>query len=291
MKSNVDIKEMEEALEYIDKGREMLGRIIDEVELAFEMKDETYNSKLDSNKTFLNYIEGESNKLARAMGLTIAEQMGELTFNPFLVYGPSGCGKTHLINAVGVLYKQLIPQKNVVYVGARQFQKQYTDSVRQNTTDQFNDFYLSADMLIVDDIQEWINAHKTLDTFWNLFNQLVRDGKQVILACDRPPVKLKGMKKDMLSRFTSGLVAEMEAPNEKLCIDILRAKRHKAGLNIQDEVIDFIAKNVKGNVCDLEGVVNSLKAYSMVNTAIDMQLAERVIKSLFNGIDKVKNDK
>lgn len=286
-----NIKAMKEALEYIDKGREMLGRIIDEVELASGMKDETYNSKLDSNKTFLNYIEGESNKLARAMGLTIAEQMGELTFNPFFVYGPSSCGKTHLINAVGVLYKQLIPQKNVVYVGARQFQKQYTDSVRQNTTDQFNDFYLSADMLIVDDIQEWINAPKTLDTFWNLFNQLVRDGNQVILACDRPPVKLKGMKKDMLSRFTSGLVAEMEAPNEKLCIDILRAKRHKAGLNIQDEVIDFIAKNVKGNVCDLEGVVNSLKAYSMVNTAIDMQLAERVIKSLFNGIDKVKNDK
>ena len=289
--NKVDIKAMETAMNYIEMARGLLNRVLDNEERTSEEKDETYNSKLDSNKSFLNYIEGESNKLARAMGLTIAEQMGELTFNPFFVYGPSGCGKTHLINAVGVLYKQLNPQKNVVYVGARQFQKQYTDSVRQNNTDQFNDFYLSADMLIVDDIQEWINAPKTLDTFWNLFNQLVRDGKQVILACDRPPVKLKGMKKDLLSRFTSGLVAEMEAPNEKLCIDILRAKRHKAGLNIQDEVIDFIAKNAKGNVCDLEGVVNSLKAYSMVNTAIDMQLAERVIKSLFNGIDKVKNDK
>ena len=102
------------------------------------------------------------------------------------------------------------------------------------------------------------------------------------MACDRPPVKLKGMRKDLLTRFASGLVAEIEAPDEKLRIDILHAKSSQSGLDIQDDVIDFIAKNLKSNVCDLEGVVNSLKAYSMVNTAIDKQLVERVIKQSIN---------
>lgn len=285
--NKVDIKAMETAMNYIEMARGMLRRVLDSVDKTLEEKGETYTPQLDNRKTFLNYIEGDSNELARTVGLSIAEQEGELSFNPFLVYGPSGCGKTHLINAVGVKYKELSPQKNVLYVGARQFQMQYTDSVRQDTIDGFRNFYLSADMLIVDDIQEWMDAPKTLDCFFYIFNQLISSGKLLIMACDRPPVKLKGMRKDMLTRFTSGLVAEIEAPDEQLRLDILRAKRHKAGLDIHDEVIDFIAKNVKGNVCDLEGVVNSLKAYSMVNIAIDKQLAERVIKRLIKG-DKDK---
>ena len=278
--NKVDIKAMETAMNYIEMARGLLNRVLDNEERTSEEKGETYNPQLDSKRTFLNYIEGDSNKLARTVGLSIAEQEGELSFNPFLVYGPSGCGKTHLINAVGVLYKQLNQQKTVLYVGARHFQMQYTYSVRQNSTNEFIDFYLSADMLVVDDIQEWMDAPKTLDAFYYIFNHLSHSGKQIIMACDRPPVKLKGMKKDLLSRFASGLVAEIEAPDEQLRIDILRAKRHKAGLDIHDEVIDFIAKNVKSNVCDLEGVVNSLKAYSMVNIAIDKQLTESIINKI-----------
>ena len=280
--NKVDIKAMETALNYIEMARGLLNRVLDNEERTSEEKGVTYNPQLDSKRTFLNYIEGDSNKLARTVGLSIAEQEGELSFNPFLVYGPSGCGKTHLINAVGVLYKQLNQQKTVLYVGALHFQMQYTDSVRQNATNDFINFYQSVDMLIVDDIQEWMNAPKTLDTFCYIFNQLVSNGKQVILASNRPPVKLKGMKKDFLTRFASGLVAEIETPDEQLRIDILRAKCQQTGLDVQDEVIKFIAKNVKGNVCNLEGVVNSLKAYSMVNIVIDKQLVERVIKQSIN---------
>lgn len=280
--NKVDIKAMETAMNYIEMAQVLLSKVLDNVKNSSDKSDDTFIPQLDSKRTFLNYIEGDSNKLARTVGLSIAEQEGELSFNPFLVYGPSGCGKTHLVNAVGVLYKQLNQQKTVLYVGARHFQMQYTDSVRQNTIDEFRNIYLSVDMLIVDDIQEWVDAPKTLDTFFFIFNQLVSSGKQVILASDRPPVKLKGMKKDLLSRFTSGLVAEIEAPNEQFRIDILHTKCHQTGLDVQNEVIKFIAKNVKGNVCNLEGVVNSLKAYSMVNTAIDKQLVERVIKQSIN---------
>jgi len=237
------------------------------------------HTQLDPKKTFNTFIEGDSNKLPRAVGLSIAEHPGKPTFNPFFLYGPSGCGKTHLINAIGIRCKELYPQKRVLYVSARLFQVQYTDSVRQNTTNDFINFYQSIDVLIVDDIQEWAGAEKTLTTFFHIFDNLFRLGKQIILSSDRPPVDLQGVKDRLLTRFSCGLVAELEKPNEQLCIDILQSKCRRDGLKIPAEVIEYIAKTANGSVRDLEGVVNSLLAYSVVyNTNVDMRLAERVIK-------------
>ena len=237
------------------------------------------NPQLDPKKTFQNYIEGDSNKLPRTVGLSIAEHPGKTTFNPFFIYGPSGCGKTHLINAIGVRCKETYHQKRVLYVSARLFQVQFTDSVRHNTTNDFINFYQSIDVLIVDDIQEWMNSPKTLDTFFHIFNHLFRCGKQIILASDRPPVDLEGMKDRLLTRFACGLIAELEKPNVQLCVDILNAKCRRDGLKIPAEVIQFIAETANGSVRDLEGVVNSLMAYSIVyNSNIDMRLAERIIK-------------
>ena len=237
------------------------------------------NPQLDPKKTFQNYIEGDSNKLPRTVGLSIAEHPGKTTFNPFFIYGPSGCGKTHLINAIGVRCKETYHQKRVLYVSARLFQVQFTDSVRHNTTNDFINFYQSIDVLIVDDIQEWMNSPKTLDTFFHIFNHLFRCGKQIILASDRPPVDLEGMKDRLLTRFACGLIAELEKPNVQLCVDILNAKCRRDGLKIPAEVSQFIAETANGSVRDLEGVVNSLMAYSIVyNSNIDMRLAERIIK-------------
>ena len=237
------------------------------------------NPQLDPKKTFQNFIEGNSNKLPRTVGLSIAEHPGKTTFNPFFIFGPSGCGKTHLINAIGVRCKETYPQKRVLYVSARLFQVQFTDSVRHNTTNDFINFYQSIDVLIVDDIQEWMNSPKTLDTFFHIFNHLFRCGKQIILASDRPPVDLQGMKDRLLTRFACGLIAELEKPNVQLCVDILNAKCRRDGLKIAADVIQYIAETANGSVRDLEGVVNSLMAYSIVyNSKIDLRLAERVIK-------------
>ena len=235
--------------------------------------------QLDPKKTFDNFIEGDSNKLPRTVGLTIAGQPGKTTFNPFFVYGPSGCGKTHLINAIGVDAKQRDAHLRVLYVSARLFQIQFTDSVRRNTTNDFINFYQSIDMLIVDDIQEWVSAPRTLDTFFHIFDHLFRLGKQIILASDRPPVDLEGVKERLLTRFACGLIAELEKPNKQLCIDILQSKCRRDGLKIPADVIEFIAKTANSSVRDLEGVLNSLMAYSIVyNSAVDLHLAERVIK-------------
>ena len=237
------------------------------------------NPQLDLHKTFQSFIEGDSNKLPRTVGLSIAEHPGKSTFNPFFVFGPSGCGKTHLINAIGIRYKEMYPHKRVLYVSARLFQVQFTDATRQNTVNDFIHFYQSIDVLIVDDIQEWATATKTLDTFFHIFNHLFRNGKQIILASDRPPVDLQGMKDRLLTRFACGLIAELEKPNVQLCIDILNAKCRRDGLKIPDDVIRFIAETANGSVRDLEGVINSLLAYSVVyNSPVDMRLAERIIK-------------
>jgi chromosomal replication initiator protein len=245
------------------------------------------NPQLDVHRTFRNFIEGDSNKLPRTVGLSIAEHPGKTTFNPFFVYGPSGCGKTHLINAIGIKCKEMYPRKRVLYVSARLFQVQFTDAVRRNVVNDFINFYQSIDVLIVDDIQEWATATKTLDTFFHIFNHLFLNGKQIILASDRPPVDLEGMKDRLLTRFSCGLIAELEKPNVQLCVDILKSKCRRDGLTIPDDVIQFIAETANGSVRDLEGVINSLLTYSIVyNCKIDMRLAERVVKRAVKIDDK-----
>lgn len=234
--------------------------------------------QLNPKQTFSTFIEGDSNKLPRSVGLSIAEHPNTTQFNPMFVFGPSGCGKTHLINAIGVRIKQLYPQKRVLYISARLFQAQFVNAQLKNVINDFIAFYQTIDVLIVDDIQEWITATKTQDTFFHIFNHLFRNGKRIILASDRPPVDLKGMNERLLTRFSCGLITELERPNEQLCIDVLHSMMQRDGLTIPEDVILFIAKTANGSVRDLQGVVNSLLAYSVVyNSKIDMKLAERVI--------------
>ena len=273
------MKNKEEVISLINNVQDILNKVLDIVDVESEGQElNVENPKLDIEKTFQSFIESESNKLALTAGLSIAEHSDKNTFNPLYVYGPSGCGKSHLINAIGVRYKEIHPQKQVLYVTARQFQMEFTDSVRQNTTKDFINCYQLIDMLIVDDIQEWMNAPKTLETFFHVFNNLLRNGKQVIFACNRPPVELQGMEERQLKRFVCGLVVELEKPDMQLCINILNAKCNQSGLKIPSEVIEFIAKTVNGSVYDLEGVLNSLKVYSTVyKSNIDMDIAKRVI--------------
>lgn len=235
--------------------------------------------QLNPHLTFDNYIKGSSNKLPRTIGQSIAENPQTMQFNPFFVFGPSGCGKTHLINAIGVEAKKLFPQKRVLYISARLFEVQYTNAVLRNTINDFINFYQTIDMLIVDDIQEWEDKKGTQNTFFHIFNHLFRNGKRIILASDRPPVQLKGMNERLITRFSCGLIAELEKPNVQLCVDILEDKIRHEGLNIPEDVVKFIASTANGSVRDLQGVVNSLMAYSVVyNCNVDMQLAERIVK-------------
>ena len=254
---------------------------------AAPQQQEDIDTQLDPKLTFNNYMEGDSNKLPRSVGLSIAEHPNTTQFNPMFIYGPSGSGKTHLVNAIGLKAKQMYPQKRVLYLSARLFQTQYTDAVLHNASNDFINFYQSIDMLIVDDIQEWAGKAKTLNTFFHIFNHLFRNGKRIILACDRPPVELKDMPDRLLTRFSCGLVCELEKPNIQLCVDILSNKIRRDGLKIPVDVISFIAQTCNGSVRDLQGAINGLLAYSIVyNSSIDIRLAERVIKRAVKVDDK-----
>ena len=236
------------------------------------------DSMLINRYTFDNFVEGVSNRLSRSVAVSVANTPGR-AFNPLFIYGPSGVGKTHLINAIGCKIKELHPELRVLYVSAHLFQVQYTDSILQKKFNDFMRFYQSIDVLIIDDIQEFAGLSKTQNTFFHIFNHLHQNGKQLILTSDRAPVMLQGMEERMLTRFKWGLIAELEKPDMELRKNILRNKIHRDGLNIPDNVINYIAENVNESVRELEGIINSLLAQSILfKREIDMSLAERIIK-------------
>ncbi len=235
--------------------------------------------RLNPNYNFENFIEGYSNKLSRTAGEAVALNPAKTTFNPLFIYGSSGVGKTHLANAIGTKIKELYPGKRVLYVSAHLFQVQYTDSVRNNTINDFINFYQTIDVLIIDDIQEFASLTKTQNTFFHIFNHLHQNGKQLIMTSDRPPIMLQGMEDRLLTRFKWGLVAELEKPNVELRKNILKNKIHRDGLKFPEEVIDYIAENVNESVRDLEGIVISIMARSTImNKEIDIELAQHIVQ-------------
>lgn len=237
------------------------------------------DSQLNSRQNFDNFIAGISNRLPREVGISIAMNPEQQTFNPLFIFGPSGVGKTHLVNAIGTKIKELHPEKRVLYVSAHLFQVQYTDSVRRNTVNDFIHFYQSIDTLIIDDIQEIAAVQKTQYTFFHIFNHLHQNGRQIILTSDRHPGALMGMEERLLTRFKWGLMAELEKPEEKLRKAILANKIHHDGLNISPDVIEYIAHNVDESVRELEGVVHSLLANSIVfnKDVVDLDFAKRIL--------------
>lgn len=245
------------------------------------------DSQLYPNYKFDNYIEGESNRLARSVGEAIAKNPAK-TFNPLFVYGPSGCGKTHLINAIGLRIKELHPHMRVLYLSAHLFTVQYTDAVRQNKVNDFIRFYQTIDTLILDDAQELSGKIQTQNTFFHIFNHLHINGKQIILSADRPPIAIQGLEDRLLTRFKWGMQAEIEKPTQHLCFNILSTKVEKEGLNIPANVLRCISENINESVRDLEGIINSLMAYSVVyNCNINMALVQKIIPRFVEKVKKI----
>lgn len=242
---------------------------------------EAWDSQLNPQYTFENFVKGEPNKLARAAAIEIAKQPGKTIFNPLFLFGGSGVGKTHLANAIGNKVCELNPQARVLYVAANTFKLQFQDAVNHNRVPDFLMFYQSVDVLIVDDIQYFAELKGTQDTFFQIFNYLQQSHKQLILTSDRPPLELHGVQERLLSRFKWGLSAEITRPDYQLRRDILLYRMHKDGIKLSDEIVDYVATNVTDNIRDLEGVLASLLAYStLMDNPIDLALAEKVVSRL-----------
>lgn len=248
-----------------------------------------FDSQLNPKYTFDNFYEDESNKLARTAGEAITKNPGKTAFNPLFVHGVSGVGKTHLCHAVGTKIKELYPEKRVLYVSAHLFKVQYADAGRNNTTNDFINFYQGIDVLIIDDIHELSGIEKTQNTLFHIFNHLHQNNKQLILTSDKAPSELKGVEERLLTRFRWGLTTKVDNPSKALRLKILQNKILNDGLSIPEEVVDYIAENVTDNARDLEGVIVSLMAHSLVyDREIDLALARRVIDQAIKKIEKKK---
>ncbi|MDR2948697.1 MAG: chromosomal replication initiator protein DnaA [Prevotella sp.] len=248
-----------------------------------------FDSQLNNKYTFDNFFEGDSNKLARTAGEAITKNPGKTAFNPLFVHGTSGVGKTHLCHAVGNRIKELFPEKRVLYVSAHLFKVQYAEAGRYNTTNDFINFYQGIDVLIIDDIHELAGIEKTQNTLFHIFNHLHQNNKQLILTCDKSPSELQGVEERLLTRFRWGLTTKVDNPDKGLRLKILQNKILHDGLSIPEDVVDYIAENVTDNARDLEGIIVSIMAHSLVyNKEIDLPLARRVIGQAIKKIEAKK---
>lgn len=234
--------------------------------------------QLHPEYTFENYCASASNRVARSIAEAVANDPNCKTFNPLFIFGSPGVGKTHLIQAVGIRMKERNPSMRVLYITSRLFESQFTQAVSRGKINDFINFYQSIDTLIIDDIQDMIGKKGTINAFFHIFNHLTLNQKQLILASDCCPSKMEGMEERMISRFSMGMTAQLDNPDYDLRRQVLVQKAEQAGLELPEEVIDYIATNVTSGIRALEGVVVSITAYAAVlNGDINLDLAKSVV--------------
>lgn len=245
---------------------------------------------LNSNYSFDNYIEGDCNRLARSAGMAVAQRPGVTSFNPLLIYGGVGLGKTHLVQAIGNHIKGHYRDKSVLYVSSEKFTNQFINAIKSNTLQDFTDFYMKVDTLILDDVQFLSGKEKTQDTFFHIFNHLHQSGRQIIMTSDRRPSELQGLQDRLLSRFKWGLTADLQQPDLETRIAIIQRKLQAEGIYIDAGVIEYVAHSVNTNVRELEGVIISLMAQaSLVRRDIDLELAKSVLKDIVTSEEREVN--
>jgi chromosomal replication initiator protein len=237
--------------------------------------------QLNPKYRFDNFIEGDCNKLGRSAGQAVSDNPGTGMFNPLFLFGPVGLGKTHLMHAIGNAVIEKFPEKNVLYVTSEQFTSQIIQAIKNNGVDDFVNFYHNIDVLIVDDIQFLASRTKTQEIFYNIFNPMLGQGKQIILSSDVAPKDMEGIQERLISRFKWGLTADLQVPDFETRMAIMQEKMEKNGMDVPKEVIEYLCFNLKTHVRELEGAVVSLMAQSSLSKRnIDMDLAKEVLKTL-----------
>jgi chromosomal replication initiator protein len=243
--------------------------------------------QLNPNYTFENFIEGDCNRLARSAGYAVGAKPGGTSFNPLLIYGGVGLGKTHLAQAIGNEVKKTMPDKLVIYVSCEKFCQQFVDSLKNNTINDFVNFYQAMDIIIMDDVHNFAGKDKTQDIFFHIFNHLHQSGKQLILTSDKPPKDLAGLEERLLSRFKWGLSADLSVPDMETRMAILKKKMYQDGIELPNDVIEYVANNIDNNVRELEGAMVSLLAQSTLNKKeIDLALAKQMLKNFIKNTTK-----
>ncbi|MBX2967575.1 MAG: chromosomal replication initiator protein DnaA [Cyclobacteriaceae bacterium] len=249
------------------------------------LNPQTINSRLNPSYSFDNFVEGDCNRLARSAGVAVAKKPGVTSFNPLMLYGGVGVGKTHLVQAIGNEIKANMPEKIVLYVDQNDFTTQFLNALQNHKLQEFQNFYLQVDLLILDDVQFLAGREKTQEMFFHIFNQLHQSGKQVIMTSDCPPRDMKGFQERLLSRFKWGLTADLQEPDFETKLAIIHRKMQADGIAIPTEVAEYLAYSVDTNLRDMEGVLNSLIFHAtLLKKEIDLDLAKEVLKNIIREI-------
>jgi len=237
---------------------------------------------LNPRYTFDTFVVGGNNEFARAACLAVAENPGEI-YNPLFIYGGVGLGKTHLMHSIAHFILSQNPDTKVLYVTSEKFTNELIDSIQKNTTTQFRDKYRSIDILLIDDIQFIIGKERTQEEFFHTFNTLHESKKQIIITSDKSPKEMLTLEERLRSRFEHGLLADIQAPDYETRMAILNKKAELDGLNIDEEIIKYIATNIKSNIRELEGALTKIVAFSRLKKReLTFILAEEALKDIIS---------
>lgn len=222
------------------------------------------NTNLNSRYTFDNFVIGENNELARAACYAVSQKPGT-QYNPLFIYGDVGLGKTHLLQAIGNEILKNDSNKNIIYISSEGFTSELVNSIKNQTIDKFKNKYQQADLLIIDDIQFISGKEKTQDIFFHIFNSLYQLNKQIVISSDRPPSNIQILEDRLRSRFEGGMITDIGNPDLETRLAILQTKLNEKKFFLSDEILRFIAENIKNNIRELEGALNKIVATFELN--------------------------
>lgn len=236
--------------------------------------------RLNSKFTFDNFVIGPSNRFACAAGLAVAESPSK-AYNPLFIYGQVGLGKTHLIQAITHKINKLHPQLRIQYMSSEKFTNELIDSIRNRSTNEFRQKYRNIDVLLIDDIHFIAGKESTQEEFFHTFNFLHENHKQIIITSDRPPREINKLEERLSSRFAWGLITDIQPPDFETRVAILKKKMESETVRVPDDVITFIADQVKTNIRELEGALIRVSAYAILDdNPVTLSMAKNILKDM-----------
>jgi chromosomal replication initiator protein len=281
---------------YVPVISEILERVYNEkwevqVVLSSEGQVETleYHEQLNPFFTFENFVVGNSNQFAYAAALAVAQKPGK-NYNPLFIYGSTGLGKTHLMHAIGNYLTRKKNTKKIIYISSEKFVNDLINSIKEKKIEEFRGKYRKSDLILIDDIQFLVGKERTQEELFHTFNDLYLSNKQIVITSDRPPKDLEGIEDRLKSRFQGGLIADVQLPDFETRKAIVKKKLEKYDIELEEGIIDYLAKNFRDNVRELEGALLKIIAFSDMENIkkVSVDKAKEILKDLVNIEQQIK---